>query len=112
MASDAFSFTTTMTQIPADRVVNVSNISALIQHIEQEPDAIMSLDPCKYTAKLQRKGKWKWRDNINTTREMSGFLVGEVSDESQVGLIGDRLVNFFSGVRCLIVGLLYILMQS
>ena len=112
MASDASSFATAMSTIPADRVVNVSNVSALIWHVEQEPDAMMNLDPRKYTVKLQRKGEWKWCDNVNTTREMSGFLVGEVSDESQVGLIGDRLGNFFSGVRCLIVGLLYILMQS
>ena len=92
--------------------MNVSNVSALIQHVEQELDTIMNLDPHKCMAKLQRKGKWKWHDNINTIREMSSFLVGEVSDESRVGLMGDRLVNFFSRVRCLIVGLLYILMQS
>ena len=72
----------------------------------------MNLDPHKYKVKLQRKGEWKWHDNINTMKNMSGFLVGEVSDESQVSLMGDRLTNFFSGVRCLIVGLLYILMQS
>ena len=58
---------------------------------------IMNLDPCKYMMKLQRKDGWKWRDNINTTREMSGFLVGEVSDESRVSLMGDRLANFFWG---------------
>ena len=112
MASDASSFATVISPIPADQVVNVSNVSALIWHIEQEPDAMMNLDPRKYTAKLQRKGEWRWRDNVNTTREMSRFLVGEVSDEPRVGLIGDRSGNFFSGVRCLIVGLLYILMQS
>ena len=72
----------------------------------------MNLDPHKYMTILQRKGEWKWHDNINTMREMSGILVGEVSNESRVGLIGDRLPNFFSGVSCLIVGLLYILMQS
>ena len=77
--------------------MNVSNVSALIQHVEQELDTIMNLNPHKYTAKLQRKGKWKWRDNVNTTREMSWFLVGEVSNESRVGLIGDRLGNFFQG---------------
>ena len=82
MVSDAFSFATAMSQIPVDRVVNVSNILALIWHVEQEPDVIMNLDPHKYMAKLQRKGEWKWCDNINTTREMSGFLVREVSDES------------------------------
>ena len=58
--------------------MNVSNVSALIQHVEQELDTIMNLDPHKYMAKLQRKGEWKWCDNINTMREMSGFLVGEV----------------------------------
>ena len=93
-----------MSPIHTDRVVNVSNVSALIQHVEQELDVMMDLDLCEYTAKLQRKGEWRWRDNVNTMREMSGFLVGEVSDESRVGLIGDRLENFFSGVRCLIVG--------
>ena len=51
MASDASSFATAMSQIPADQIVNVSNISALIQHVEQEPDVIMNLDLCKYTAK-------------------------------------------------------------
>ena len=80
--SNASSFTTAMSLIPADQVVNVSNVSALIRHVEQEPDAIMNLDLHKYTVKLQRKGEWKWHDNINTMREMSGFLVGEVSDES------------------------------
>ena len=73
MASITSSFMTTMSQIPADQIVNVSNISALIQHVEQEPDVIMNLDPHKYKAKLQRKGKWKWHDNINTMREMSRF---------------------------------------
>ena len=92
--------------------MNVSNVSALIRHVEQEPDVMMNLDPRKYTAKLQRKGEWRWRDNVNIMRDMSGFLIGEVSDESRVGLIGDRLGNFFSGVRCLIVGLLYILKPS
>ena len=77
--------------------MNVSNISALIWHVEQEPDAIMNLDLYEYMAKLQRKGKWKWHDNINTMREMSGFLVGEVSDDSGVSLMGERLANFFLG---------------
>ena len=62
--------------------MNVSNISALIWHVEQELDVIMNLDLHKYTAKLQRKGEWKWHDNVNMTREMSSFLVGEVSNES------------------------------
>ena len=82
MASDTSSFATAISQIPADWIVNVSNISALIWHIEQEPDVIINLDPCKYMAKLQRKGQWKWCDNVNTMREMSGLLVGEVSNES------------------------------
>ena len=111
MVSNASSFMTVMSQSPADQVVNVSNIPALIWHVQQDSDMIMNLDPCKYTAKLQMKGEWKWHDNIVTMEEMSGFLVGEVSNESQVGLMGDRLANF-SRVRCLIVGLLYILMQS
>ena len=76
--------------------MNVSNISALIWHVEQEPDTIMNLDPSKYMVKLQRKGEWKWHDN-NTMREMSGCLVGEVSDESRVDLMGDRLAKFFLG---------------
>ena len=71
MVSDASSFVTAMSKIPADRIVNVSNVSALIQHVEQESNAMMNLDLCKYTAKLQRKGEWKWHDNVNTTREMS-----------------------------------------
>ena len=78
-------------------------LSALIWHVEQEPDVIMNLDPHKYTVKLQKKGKWKWYDNVNTTREMSGFLVGEDSDQSGVRLMDDRLVSFFSGVRQLII---------
>ena len=77
--------------------MNVTNVSALIQHVEQELDTIMNLDPHKYMTILQRKGEWKWHDNINTMREMSGILVGEVSDESRVSLIGDRLANFFLG---------------
>ena len=48
MGSNASSFMTMMSQIPVDQIVNVNNISALIQHVEQEPDAIMNLDPCKY----------------------------------------------------------------
>ena len=71
MVSDAL-FATAMSPIPADRVVNVSNVSALIRHVEQELDAIMNLDPRKYTVKLQRKGEWKWCDNVNTTRKCLG----------------------------------------
>ena len=82
MASITASFMTTMSQIPEDQIVNVSNISALICHVEQEPDMIMNLDPHKYMARLQRKGEWKWHDNVNGMKEMSGFLIREVSHES------------------------------
>ena len=95
MASITSSFVTTMSQIPVDQIVNVSNISALIWHVEQELDVIKNLNPHKYMVKLQKKGEWKWCDNVNTTREMSRFLVGEASDESRVGLMGDRLAIFF-----------------
>ena len=44
MASDTSSFVTAMSQVPVDQIVSVSNISALIRHIEQEPDVIMNLD--------------------------------------------------------------------
>ena len=36
---------------------------------------------------------------MNATREVSGFMVAEVSDKSWAGLMGDRLAHFFSGVR-------------
>ena len=55
MVSDTSSFMTMMSQIPVDQIVNVSNISALIRYIEQEPDAIMNLNPHKYMVKYKER---------------------------------------------------------
>ena len=83
----------------ADLIMNVSNITALLHLIEEEADVLMNLNPSDYTAKKQRRGQWKWREkNSNTAQEMSCFLVAEVSEDSCMGLLGDRFHQSFTGV--------------
>ena len=43
--------------------------------------------------------QWKWRDNSSdSTQEISGSLVAEVSEDSHAGLQGDRFHQTFTGI--------------
>ena len=86
-------------EIPADQIANVSDMTALLHLVEEEANALMNLNPNDYTAKKQRRGQWKWWEvNSNTTQEISGFLVAEISKDSCVSLLGNRFHQSFTGV--------------
>ena len=86
-------------ETPADRITKASNVTALLRLVEEEADTFMNLNPNDYIMKKQKRGKWKWMEkNGNSTQEMSGFLVAEISKDSRVGLLGDRFFQSFTGV--------------
>ena len=73
-------------------------MTALLYLVEDKVDAFMNITLNDYIMKKQKKGQWKWIEkNGNTTQEMLGFLVAEISKDSHVGLLGDRFFNHSQG---------------
>ena len=86
-------------ETPTDRIAKASNVTALLCLVEDEVDAFMNLNSNDYIMKKQKRGQWKWMEkNGNTTQEMSGFLVAEISEDSRAGLLGDRFFQSITGV--------------
>ena len=94
--------------IPSDRLVNASNINALVKNVQLDKDAFMNLDANEYSLKRQTNGQYKW--HLNTQRETitTGFVVAEVSVDLRIGLLGERLesklivcVSFDLAERCI-----------
>ena len=48
--------------MPADQIIDVSNVTTLHCLVEEESNVLINLTPNDYTAKKQRRGKWKWRE--------------------------------------------------
>ncbi|KAF8460564.1 hypothetical protein JB92DRAFT_3137484 [Gautieria morchelliformis] len=58
----------------------------------------MNLDVQDYAIKLQKRGQFKWRHSKQSLNwELTGFLVGEVSEDSRIGILGDWMLSVFTG---------------
>ncbi|KAF8506157.1 hypothetical protein JB92DRAFT_3122394 [Gautieria morchelliformis] len=87
-----------MVDVDVKRIVNPTNVMALLKHVQQEADTFMNLDIRDYAVKLQKCGQFKWRHSTQSSnRELTGFLVGEVSEDSHIGFLGDRMSSVFTG---------------
>ncbi|KAF8507933.1 hypothetical protein JB92DRAFT_3145204 [Gautieria morchelliformis] len=89
-----------MADVDVKRRVNPANVMALLNHVQQEEDAFMNLDVWDYVVKLQKRGQLKWRHaSLSLNRELTGFVVGEVSEDSRIGLLGDRMSSVYPDRR-------------
>jgi hypothetical protein len=78
------------TTIPADKVVNVTNITALVRRMSKDIDSAMTADFEDFELKTTDSGG-KWHKKDNHGQEASMIILGEVSFDSRFGWFGDRL---------------------
>jgi len=78
------------TTIPTDKVINVTNITALMCRMSKDIDSAMTADFKDFELKTtDSSGKWRKKDNRG--QEASVIILSEVSFDSRLGWFGDRL---------------------
>jgi hypothetical protein len=78
------------TTIPADKVVNVTNIRALVHHMSKGIDSAMTADFEDFELKTTDSGG-KWHNKDNHGQEALVIILGEVSFDSWLDWFGNRL---------------------